>query len=258
MRRPATPLAPDGVFAARSELDDRRLRLASKPLSTAPLPRRVAAEGLGTAWLTLAVVGSGIAAQRLSPATPGLELLENSLATAAALVFILLSLTDISGAHLNPAVTLADHLLGGLKSKEAAAYVLAQLVGAATGAVLANVMFGLAPIQLSTQPRFGVGVWLGELVATFGLVLVVFTCVRAGKPRVVPIAVAAYIASAYWFTASTSFANPALTLARTLSNTFTGISPASLVPFLLCEGLGALAAAGVVRVLTPGKDGGED
>lgn len=215
------------------------------------LARRLLAELLGTALLLIAVVGSGIAAQRLSPGNVGLQLLENSTATAAALVAIILALGPISGAHLNPVVTLADRLLGGLSWWTTGAYWVAQVVGAVAGTVVANLMFSLPAVEVSTRVRSGDGLWLGEVVATFGLLLVIFGVVRSRRTAAVPFAVAAYIAGAYWFTSSTSFANPAVTIGRTLSNTFAGISPNSAPGFVAAQLLGAALAIATIRALYP-------
>lgn len=215
------------------------------------LTRRALAEFLGTALLLVAVVGSGIAAQRLSPGQPGLELLENALATAAALVAIILAVGPVSGAHLNPAVTLADAVFGGLPRREVPAYLVAQLGGAVTGTVVANLMFGEPAVAWSTTRRSGNGLWLAEAVATFGLLLVVFGVVRSGRASVAPFAVGAYVGGAYFFTASTSFANPAVTAARTLTDTFAGIRPASAPAFVACQLAGAAVAVAAVRVLYP-------
>jgi glycerol uptake facilitator-like aquaporin len=170
------------------------------------LARRASAEFAGTALLVAAVVGSGIAAARLSPHDVGLQLLENSTATVAALVAIILALGPISGAHLNPVVTLADRVFGALTTGQAAAYIAAQLLGGAVGSIVANLMYSLPAIELSTRTRSGPGLWLGEVVATFGLLLVIFGVVRSGRTSAAPFAVAGYIGAAYWFTSSTSFA----------------------------------------------------
>ncbi len=215
------------------------------------MARRLVAEFIGTALLLAAVVGSGIAAQRLSPDDVGLQLLENAAATAAALVAIILAIGPVSGAHLNPAVTLADWILGGVTTKLAAGYLVAQVLGASVGTVLANLMFGLAAIDIASKARTGPGLWLAEVVATFGLLLVIFGVVRSGRTAVVPFAVGAYIAGAYWFTASTSFANPAVTIARELSNTFAGISPGSVPGFLVAQLAGAGLAVMTIRYLYP-------
>lgn len=220
------------------------------------IARRVVAEFVGTAFLLAAVIGSGIAASRLSPNDPGLQLFENAAATAAALIAIILALGPVSGAHLNPVITLVDWVLGGVHRAEAFAYIGAQALGAVTGVVVANLMFGLSAVQISHTPRSGGGLWLGEVVATLGLVLVVFGVVRSRRASVAPFAVGAYIASAYFFTSSTSFANPAITLARTLSDTFAGIAPGSVAPFVVAELAGCVAGAALVRFLFPGV--GED
>ena len=215
------------------------------------LARRALAEALGTALLLIAVVGSGIAAQRLSPGDTGLELLENAAATAAALVAIILALGPVSGAHLNPVVTLAECAFGAMGKARASIYVAAQLAGAAAGTVVANLMFALPAIELSTKPRVGPNLWLSEAVATLGLLLVIFGVVRSGRGAAAPFAVGAYIAGAYFFTSSTSFANPAVTFARTLSDTFAGISPASAPAFILAQLAGCALAVLAVRALYP-------
>ncbi|MDP9402956.1 MAG: aquaporin family protein [Actinomycetota bacterium] len=213
--------------------------------------RRTFAEALGTALLTLAVVGSGIAAQRLSPDDAGLQLLENAAATAAGLVAIILALGPVSGAHLNPVVTLAARVFGSLDTRQAASYVGAQVVGGALGAVVANVMFSLPAIELSTHSRSSGALWSSEVVATFGLLLVILAVVRSGRSSVAPLAVGAYIGGAYFFTSSTSFANPAVTLARSLSNSFAGIAPSSVPAFVLAQLVGAALALVAVRALYP-------
>ena len=215
-----------------------------------PLPRRALAEFIGTAFLVAAVIGSGIAASRLSPSDIGLQLFENAVATGAALVALILAFGPVSGAHLNPVVSMLDRLFGGLSSRDAGAYVGAQVAGSACGAMIANLMFGLPAVDLSTEVRSGSGLWLGEVVATFGLALVIFGVARSGR-NVAAFAVGAYIAAAYFFTSSTSFANPAVTLARTLSDTFAGISPSSAPAFVAFEMVGAAVAAGAIVVLYP-------
>jgi len=217
---------------------------------TPDLSRRAVAELVGTAMLVLAVIGSGIAASRLT-SDEGLQLLANAAATAGALIAIILAVGPVSGAHLNPVVTLTDRVLGGLTTGEASVYVGAQVVGGAVGAVVANVMFGLPAVELSTHARSSGALWTSEVVATFGLLLVIFGVVRSGRSAVAPFAVAAYIGGAYFFTSSTSFANPAVTLARTLSNTFAGIEPASLPAFVVAQILGAGLAIALVRLLYP-------
>lgn len=216
-----------------------------------PLVRLAVAECIGTALLLIAVVGSGIAAQRLSPTDTGLALLENAVATGAALVAIILAVGSVSGAHLNPVVSCVDAFFGGLRWKELAVYGVAQLAGAVLGVIIANLMFSLPPITLSSHARTGAGLWLSEAVATFGLLLVVFGTARAGQTRVAPFGVGAYITGAYFFTASTSFANPAVTVARALSDTFAGIAPSSVLPFVAAQIAGAVAACAVVRFLWP-------
>ena|SRR5579864_2898331 len=213
--------------------------------------RRAFAEFVGTALLLAAIVGSGIMAQRLSPGDVGLELLENDAATACALIAIILAVGPVSGAHLNPVITLVDRFFGGLSTKLALAYMGAQVSGGIVGAVVANLMFSLSAVNLSTKTRSGEGLWLAEVIATFGLVLVVFGVVRSGRASMAPFAVGAYIGAAYFFTASTSFANPAVTIGRMLSNTFAGISPGSAPAFVLAEALGGAVAVLVIKTLYP-------
>ncbi len=218
---------------------------------THDVARRATAELVGTALLAAIVVGSGIFAERLSPDDIGLQLLENSTATAAGLVALILAFGAISGAHLNPVVSLADRAFGGLRSRDLLVYLPAQVVGACLGVMLANVMFDLDAITFSEHSRSGTGVLLGEVVATFGLVLVIVGVVRSGRTATVPFAVAGYIAAAYWFTSSTSFANPALTLGRTLTDTFAGISPSSAPAFIGAELVGGALAIALARYLYP-------
>ena len=220
-------------------------------LSVAPLGRRAFAEALGTAFLVLAVVGSGIAAERLSPGDAGLQLFENAAATAAALVAIILAVGPVSGAHLNPAVTLATRAMSGLSTSEVVAYVGAQVAGGALGAVMAIALFSLPLVNLSATTRSGGPLWSSEIVATFGLILVIFGVARSGRVTAAPFAVGAYIGGAYFFTSSTSFANPAVTFARTLSDSFTGIAPLSAPLFVLAQLLGTGLAIAAVRVLYP-------
>ncbi len=215
--------------------------------------RGAAAELVGTAFLVACIVGSGIAAQRLSPNDAGLQLLENALATAAALVAIILALGPVSGAHLNPVITLMALRCGGLSRAGAVAYVAAQLAGGALGAVFANLMYELPAVTVSVRERTGTGLWLGEVIATLGLVVVVFGVERTGRGSAAPYAVGAYIGAAYFFTASTSFANPAVTLARMLSDTFAGIAPASVPAFLLAQLAGGLCAYPLVTLLFAGS-----
>lgn len=213
--------------------------------------RRLAAEAMGTAMLLVAVVGSGIAAAQLSPGNVGLALLENAAATAGALVAIISALGPVSGAHLNPAVTLVDRALGRLSNTEAAAYAAAQFVGATAGVVVANLMFSLPAVALSTKSRSSPGLWLSEVVATFGLVIVIFGLARSGRLSTIPFAVGAYIGGAYFFTASTAFANPAVTAGRALSDTFAGIAPSSVLPFVAAQLSGTALAIPTIRFLYP-------
>jgi len=214
--------------------------------------RQLLAEFLGTAFLAIAVVGSGIAAARLSRGDLGLELFESAAATGAALVAIILALGPVSGAHLNPVITAVDRLRGGITTPAAVGYWGAQVAGGIGGAVVANLMFALPAVELSRHARSGDGLWLAEVVATFGLVLVVFGLARSGRSALAPFAVGAYIAGAYFFTASTSFANPAVTIARMFSNTFTGIAPGSVPAFVGFQFLGGALAVAALVVLYPG------
>ena len=221
------------------------------------LVRRLVAETVGTGALVTVVVGSGIAAQRLSPTDTGLQLLENSTATALGLAVLIAVFAPISGAHFNPVVTAVDALLGlhrhrgGLAGPPVLAYTLAQIAGALGGSVLANAMFDTAPVSISTHDRSSFGHLLGEVVATTGLITVVFTLARTGRSHLAAPAVGAYIGAAYWFTSSTSFANPAVTLGRILTDTFAGINPTSALAFIAAQIVGAGAGLGLVRALTP-------
>ena len=215
-----------------------------------PVVRRGVAELVGTAFLVAAVVGSGIAAQRLSPDDVGLQLLENSIATGAVLVALILALQPVS-ASFNPVVTLVERALGLVTSTTAAVLVAAQVAGGLLGVVVANLMFDLDAVSVSTRERGGGGQLLGEVVATIGLVLVVFGSLRSARVETVAFAVGGYIAAAYWFTSSTSFANPAVTLARTLSDTFAGIAPASVPPFVLMQLIGGALGLALLAVLHP-------
>jgi glycerol uptake facilitator-like aquaporin len=230
---------------------DGRVGDGQAPAGVPPLTSRLLAEFIGTALLVAAVVGSGIAASHLSPGDVGLQLFENAAATAAALVAIILALGPVSGAHLNPVVTLADRYFGGISSRDAGAYIVAQFAGGAVGSVVANLMFSLPAIEVSTKARSSGALWFAEVVATFGLVLVIFGVVRSGRSTAAPFAVGAYIGGAYFFTASTSFANPAVTLARTLSDTFAGIRPSSAPGFIVAQLIGAGLAVVAARVLYP-------
>jgi len=214
------------------------------------LGRRVTAEALGTGALVAVVVGSGIFAERLS-VDQGIRLLENSTATALGLVALILALGPVSGGHFNPVVTIVDRVLGGLRTGDAVAYIAAQIVGACGGAMVANLMFDLPAVTLSDHTRSSGGLWLGEVVATFGLIAVILGVVRSGRSSAAPLAVGAYIGAAYWFTSSTSFANPAVTGARALSDTFAGIRPSSVPAFVAAQLAGGLAAAAVGWWLYP-------
>ncbi|MGH1491584.1 MAG: aquaporin [Acidimicrobiales bacterium] len=223
---------------------------AAAPTPTPTLQARLVAEFVGTAFLLAAVVGSGIMAQQLSDDV-GLQLLENAFATAGVLVALILTFGPVSGAHFNPAVTIVDRLLGGIDSRTAAAYVVVQVAGAALGVIMANLMFDLDPVTLSTRDRTSGHEFLAEAVATLGLLLVIFVMVRSGSVAHVAFAVGGYIGGAYWFTSSTSFANPAVTLARTLSDTFAGIRPASAPLFILAQAVAIVVGFGLIRVLVP-------
>jgi glycerol uptake facilitator-like aquaporin len=217
----------------------------------ASLSRRVVAEFLGTAFLVAAVVGSGIMAERLSAGNVALALLANTIATGAALVALILTFGSISGAHFNPVVSLSDVIEGGLSWPEAGTYALAQFSGGIGGTLLAHAMFGLCPISISRHARSGPAQVLSEFIATFGLMCVIWGCARS-RPNLVAFAVGCYITAAYWFTASTAFANPAVTLARSLSDTFAGIRPMDVLPFILAQVAGGLAATFLFRWFIPG------
>jgi glycerol uptake facilitator-like aquaporin len=218
---------------------------------TQPLPRRALAELLGSAFLAAVVIGSGIAAQNLSPGNVGLQLLENAAATAVGLFAIILMFGPISGAHFNPVVSLVDAAFGGLRWRDAAAYIPAQIGGCFAGAVVANLMFSLAAVSISTKHRASPAHFLSEIVATLGLMLVIFSLARTRRAASAPAAVGAYIGAAYWFTSSTSFANPAITVGRMFSNTFAGIAPASAPSFILAQLAGGVVAVGVIKALYP-------
>lgn len=219
------------------------------------LPRRAAAEFVGSGLLVTIVVGSGIAAQRLSPDDVGLQLLENSLATALGLSVLILMLGPVSGAHFNPVVSIADWLIGrregtGLPLRDLPPYVLAQIFGGIAGTLLAGVMFDTAPV-FSSHDRATGGHLVGEVVATAGLVLLIFALARTGTASVTAAAVGAYIGAAYWFTSSTSFANPAVTIARMFTDTFAGIAPGSVVPFVVAQVVGAALGLALLLVFYP-------
>jgi glycerol uptake facilitator-like aquaporin len=214
------------------------------------LARRVTAEGVGTALLVATVVGSGIMAERLANGNAAVALLANTIATGAGLIAFILAFGPISGAHFNPVVTVADAWQGGLRWKDVPPYLLAQLMGAAAGTVLAHIMFDMAAVTPSTHVRAGVGQLVSEAVATFGLLSVIWACARR-RPNAAPFAVGAYISAAYWFTASTSFANPAVTFARTLTDSFSGIRPIDAPAFIGAQIVGAAAATMLFRWLLP-------
>jgi len=228
-----------------------------------PLARRLLAEAVGTALLVAVVVGSGIMAQRLSPNDVGLQLLENSTATVFGLGVLILLFGPVSGAHFNPVVSAADWFLGrragaGLSGSDVAAYTGAQVAGAILGAVLANAMYSLTPVQVSAHHRATSGVLLGEVVATAGLIALIFALARSGRAPLSAAAVGAYIGSAYWFTSSTSFANPAVTVGRIFSDTFAGIAPASVPAFVVAQLVGAALGAVLIRALYPDIAGAAD
>lgn len=214
------------------------------------LSRRLAAEFVGTSILLAGVVGSGIMAQRLAGGNIAIALLANSIATGGVLACLIIALGPISGAHFNPAVSVADSLRRGLSAKECALYIVAQIFGAVLGVLAAHAMFGLPPIFVSHHVRTGASQWFAEFVATFGLLLVIWGCVRFKSPFT-GFAVAGYIVGAYWFTASTSFANPAVTIARSLSDTFAGIRPVDVSGFVLAQFLGAITATVLFNWLAP-------
>jgi glycerol uptake facilitator-like aquaporin len=220
------------------------------------LPRRLLAEAVGTGLLVTVVIGSGIAAQRLSPSDTGLQLLQNSTATVFGLAVLILMFGPVSGAHFNPVVTVADWFLGrrspgGFSGRHIAPYIAAQIVGGVAGAVLANLMFDLPAVTISTTDRVGTGHAIGEVVATAGLVALIFLLVRSGRQALAAGAVGAYIGAAYWFTSSTSFANPAVTIGRMFTDTFAGIHPGSAPHYIGAQILGAALGVGLVLALAP-------
>lgn len=221
------------------------------PSSAEALPRRLLGEFIGTGILVAAIVGSGIAAERLAPGEVGMQLFVNAAATGAAIAVAISILTPAFGAHLNPAVTLSERIDRRIAGRDAAAYLCAQVLGAAGGAIVANLMFSLPAVTISTTVRTGVGQWIGEVVASFGLVALVLALVRTGRGAMVAPAVGAWVFAAILFTSSTGFANPAVTIGRTLSDTFVGIAPASAPAFIAAQLVGAGLAVGAVRVLLP-------
>jgi glycerol uptake facilitator-like aquaporin len=220
-------------------------------VSGGDLKRRLAAEGLGSALLATVVVGSGIAAQQLSPGQIGLELFENAAATAAGLYVLILMMGPVSGAHFNPVVSLVDAVFGGLRWRTAVAYVPVQVTGCIAGALLANVMFANPVVSISHHQRATGAHFLSEIVATAGLVLVIFALARTGRSALAPAAVGAYIGAAYFFTSSASFANPAITIGRMFSNTFAGIAPSSAPAFIVAQLIGGGAGLATIRFLYP-------
>jgi glycerol uptake facilitator-like aquaporin len=222
-------------------------------VSSAPVTfwRRILAEFLGSAFLAAVVIGAGIAAQRLSPGQTGLELLEVAAATAAGLFAIILMFGPVSGGHFNPMVSFVDAAFGGLSWRDAAAYLPAQVAGCTAGAVLANLMFALPAVTISAKHRATPAHFLSEVIATLGLILVIFALARSGRARSAPAAVGAYIGAAYWFTSSTSFANPAITIGRMFSDTFAGIAPSSAPAFIGAQITGGALAIAVIKALYP-------
>src|SRR5437879_12065456 len=218
-------------------------------VSSAPIPlwRRLTSEFLGSAFLAAVVIGSGIAAQRLSPGQTGLALLENAAATAAGLFAIILMFGPVSGGHFNPVVSFVDAAFGGLSWRDAAAYLPAQVAGCTARAVIPNLMFAVPAVSISSKHRATPAHFLSEIVATLGLLLVIFALARSGRSRSAPAAVGAYIGAAYFFTSSTSFANPAITVGRMFSDTFAGIAPSSAPAFIAAQIAGVALAAVVLR-----------
>lgn len=247
-------------FLARQPMRWPRLRAADhfadiitepRDMSHVALWRRLVAEFAGSAFLATVVIGSGIAAQTLSPGNTGLQLFENAAATAAGLFAIILMFGPVSGGHFNPVVSFVDAGFGGISWRDAAAYLPAQVAGCIGGAVVANVMFSRAAFEISTKHRASPAHVLSEAVATLGLLLVIFSLARSGRSRTAPAAVGAYIGAAYFFTSSTSFANPAISVGRMFSNTFAGIAPSSVPGFVLGQVLGGAVAALLIVVLYP-------
>ena len=216
-----------------------------------PLSRRLFAELLGSAFLAAIVIGSGIAAQQLSPGNIGLELFENAAATAAGLFAIILMFGPVSGGHFNPVVSLVDASFGGLSWRDALAYIPAQITGCVLGAIVTNAMFALSLVSISTKHRASGAHFLSEIIATLGLMLVIFSLARTRRAATAPAAVGAYIGAAYFFTSSASFANPAITIGRMFSNTFAGIAPASAPAYIIAQAIGGIAAILIVRTLYP-------
>jgi glycerol uptake facilitator-like aquaporin len=226
-------------------------------MSEHPLWRRLLAELLGSAFLAAIVIGSGIAAQRLSPGDIGLELFENAAATAAGLFAIILMFGPVSGGHFNPVVSFVDAAFGGLSWRDACAYLPAQVGGCTIGAVAANVMFSRAAVSLSTKHRASGAHFLAEVIATIGLLLVIFALVRTNRGATAPAAVGSYIGAAYFFTSSTSFANPAISIGRMFSNSFAGIAPSSVPLYVAAQVVGGVVGFGLIKALYPNVTPGE-
>ncbi len=226
-------------------------------MATAPLPRRLLAELLGSTLLAALVIGSGIAAQTLSPGDVGLQLFENAAATAAGLFAIVLMFGPVSGGHFNPVVSLADASFGGMRWRDALAYLPAQVTGCVLGAITANGMFSLAAVSISTHHRASPAHLLSEVIATTGLLLVIFSLARTRRAATAPAAIGAYIGAAYFFTSSASFANPAISIGRVFSDTFAGIAPASVPGFVVAQLAGGVVAILLVRLLYPDVTPGE-
>jgi glycerol uptake facilitator-like aquaporin len=242
---------------AMNEVAMNEVALAEVALAEVALWRRLVAEFLGSAFLAAVVIGSGIAAQSLSAGSTGLELLENAAATATGLFAIILMFGPVSGGHFNPVVSFVDAAFGGLSWRDAAAYLPAQVAGCTGGAAVANLMFSRAAVSISAKHRGSPGHFLSEIVATLGLVLVIFALARSGRSRAAPAAVGAYIGAAYFFTSSTSFANPAITIGRMFSATFAGIAPTSVPAFLAAQIIGGALAVAVIQALYPGVTAAE-
>jgi glycerol uptake facilitator-like aquaporin len=228
------------------------MRSLERGVGEVALWRRLTAEFLGSAFLSALVIGSGIAAQRLSPGDAGLELLENAAATAAGLFAIILMFGPISGGHFNPVVSFVDAAFRGVPWRDAAAYLPVQVSGCIAGAIAANLMFALPAVSISVKHRATAAHFLSETIATLGLMLVIFALARSGRSRATPAAVGAYIGAAYFFTSSASFANPAITIGRMFSDTFAGIAPSSAPTFIAAQVVGGILAIGLVRLLYPG------
>ena len=218
---------------------------------TRDLGRRLFAEFLGSAFLAMVVIGSGIAAQRLSPGDIGLELFENAAATAVGLFAIIVMFGPVSGGHFNPVVSFVDAAFGGLRWRDASSYLPAQVGGCTVGAIIANLMFSLPAVSLSSKHRASAAHWLAEVVATVGLLLVIFALARTNRGSAAPAAVGAYIGGVYFFTSSTSFANPAIAVGRMFSNTFAGIAPSSVPGYVGAEMLGGIVAVVIIKILYP-------